>query len=91
MKHWVIVGIAIAIMSLHERLSATKYWFLGSLLPLAGIGALIYQLLFTSISFSIQSIIAYVGFFCVTIIFWALGRHEYKQKELKRMKARDIE
>ena len=38
MKHWIIVIIAIALFFLHERLSATKYWFLGGLLPLAGIG-----------------------------------------------------
>lgn len=91
MKHWIIVGIAIVLMYLHERLSATKYWYLGSLLPLAGIGALVYQLLLTSISFSLESIIAYIVFFCVTIILWVLGRYEYKQKELKRMKAKDIE
>lgn len=91
MKHWIIVGIAIVLMCLHERLSATKYWLLGGLLPLVGIGALFYQLLLTSISFSMESIIAYVVFFCVTILLWILGRYEYKQKELKRMKAKDIE
>ena len=43
MKHWIIVIIAIALFFLHERLSATKYWFLGGLLPLAGIGVAIYE------------------------------------------------
>lgn len=30
MKHWIIVIVAITLMILHERLSATKFWFLGA-------------------------------------------------------------
>lgn len=91
MKHWIIVGIAIMLMCLHEKLSATKYWFLGGLLPLAGVGAFIYQFFWTKIPFSVESIIAYVVFFFVTLLLWLVGRYECKQKELKRMRAEDIE
>ncbi len=90
MKHWIIVGFAIILLFLHERLSATKFWFLGGVLPLAGIVTMIYQLVFTKIHFAMESIIAYIVFFIVTILLWIVGRYEYKQKELNRMKAKDI-
>ncbi len=90
MKHWIIVGFAIILLFLHERLSATKFWFLGGVLPLAGIVTMIYQLVLTKIHFSVESIIAYIVFFIVTILLWIVGRYEYKQKELNRMKAKDI-
>ncbi|MCR1920294.1 hypothetical protein [Flavonifractor plautii] len=91
MKHWIIVGIAILLIFLHERLSATKFWALGSILPLAGVAALVYQYAFAKSHFSAQIIIAYVIFFIVTLLLWVVGRYEYKQKELKRMKAKDID
>ena len=51
MKHWMIVLAAIALLFLHERLCATKFWFLGGTLPLAGMGALGYQLAIAKIHF----------------------------------------
>lgn len=90
MKHWIIVGFAILFMILHDRLSAAKYWFLGAALPLAGFGSLVYQLLYEKSHFSGQLRIAYVIFFVTTIWVWIAGRFEYKQKELKRMKAKDL-
>ncbi len=90
MKHWIIVIFAIFLLYLHQRASASKFWFLGRVLPLAGIAAMIYQLLFAKIQFSMENMIAYVVFFIVTLLLWFAGRYEYIQKELKRMKARDI-
>ncbi len=40
---------------------------------------------------SIQLMIAHVVFFIVTILLWIVGRYEYRQKELKRMKAKGID
>ena len=91
MKHWMIVLAAIALLFLHERLCATKFWFLGGVLPLAGIAAMVYRLVISKTYFSTQLIIAYVVFFIVTILLWIIGRYEYRQKELKCMKAKDIE
>ena len=87
MQHWIIVGAAIILLYLHERLSATKYWLLGGVLPLA---VMIYQLLIAKIDFSAQIIIAYAVFFMAAVLLWVVGQYEYRQKELKRMKARDI-
>ena len=91
MKHWIIVIVAITLMVLHERLSTTKFWFLGGVLPLAGIAAMVFQLVISKTYFSTQLIISYVVFFIVTILFWIVGRYEYRQKDLKCMKAKDIE
>ncbi|MEY8424567.1 hypothetical protein AALB52_17870 [Lachnospiraceae bacterium 38-14] len=91
MKHWIVVIAAITLMFLHERLSTTKFWFLAGVLPLAGIAAMVYQLVISKTYFSTQLIIAYAVFFIVTILLWVVGRYEYKQKELKRMKAKDID
>ena len=91
MKHWIIVIVAITLMVLHERLSTTKFWFLGGVLTLAGIAAMVYQLIISKTYFSTQLIIAYVVFFIVTILLWIVGRYEYRQKELKCMKAKDID
>lgn len=90
MKHWMIVLAAIALLFLHERLCATKFWFLGGTLPLAGMGALGYQLAIAKIHFSAQLTIAYAVFFAVTIVLWIVGRHAYRQKELNRMRAKDM-
>ena len=79
------------LMILQKRLSATKLGFLGSVLPLAGIAAIVYRLVISKTYFSTQLIIAYVVFFIVTILLWIVGRYEYRQKDLKRMKAKDIE
>ena len=79
------------LMILQKRLSATKLGFLGSVLPLAGIAAMVYRLVISKTYFSTQLIIAYVVFFIVTILLWIVGRYEYRQKDLKRMKAKDIE
>ena len=79
------------LMILQKRLSATKLGFLGSVLPLAGIAAIVYQLVISKTYFSTQLIIAYVVFFIVTILLWIVGRYEYRQKELKCMKAKDID
>ena len=79
------------LMILQERLNATKLGFLGGVLPLAGIAAIVYQLVISKTYFSTQLIIAYVVFFIVTILLWIVGRYEYRQKDLKRMKAKDIE
>lgn len=91
MKHWIIVSIAIGLFVMHERLSASKYWFLGGLLPLLGAGAAIYQFLFAKILPITQNIIAYVVFFAVTLLLWIAGRYERKQKELRKMNAQDIQ
>ena len=91
MKHWIIVIVAITLMVLHERLSTTKFRFLGGVLPLAGIAAMVYQLIISKTYFSTQLIIAYAVFFIVTILLWIVGRYEYRQKDLKCMKAKDIE
>ena len=91
MKHWIIVIIAIALFFLHERLSATKYWFLGGLLPLAGIGVAIYQLIILKTTLSTTNIIAYIVFFAVSFLLSIVGRYEYKQKEINKMKAKDIQ
>jgi len=90
MKHWFIVIIAIVLLALHERLSATKYWFLGGLLPLAGAGAAVYQLCIMKMTLPTEGMIAYIVFFAVTLLLWVVGRYEYKQKELNKMKAKDI-
>lgn len=90
MQHWIIVGAAIILLYLHERLSATKYWLLGGVLPLASVAVMIYQLLIAKIDFSAQIIIAYAVFFMAAVLLWVVGQYEYRQKELKRMKARDI-
>ena len=79
------------LMILQKRLSATKLGFLGSVLPLAGIAAMVYRLVISKTYFSTQLIISYAVFFIVTILFWIVGRYEYRQKELKRMKAKDID
>ena len=79
------------LMILQKRLSATKLGFLGSVLPLAGIAAMVYRLVISKTYFSTQLIIAYAVFFIVTILLWIVGRYEYRQKDLKRMKAKDIE
>ena len=79
------------LMILQKRLSATKLGFLGSVLPLAGIAAMVYRLVISKTYFSTQLIIAYVVFFIVTILLWIVGRYEYRQKDLKRMKAKDID
>ena len=79
------------LMILQERLNATKLGFLGGVLPLAGIAAIVYQLVISKTYFSTQLIIAYVVFFIVTILLWIVGRYEYRQKDLKRMKAKEIE
>lgn len=91
MKYWIIVIVAITLMVLHERLSTTKFWLLGGVLPLACIAAMVYQLVIFKTYFSTQLIIAYAVFFIVTILLWIVGRYEYRQKDLKRMKAKDIE
>lgn len=91
MKHWIIVIAAITLMILHERLSAAKLWFLGAALPLTGVAAMVYQLAISKTHFSTQLIIAYAVFFIVTILLWIAGRYEYRQKELTRMKAKDID
>ena len=91
MKHWIIVIVAITLIILHERLSATKLWFLSGVLPLTGIAAIVYQLVISKTYFSTQLIIAYAVFFIVTILLWIVGRYEYRQKDLKCMKAKDIE
>lgn len=90
MKHWIIVIIAVVLFALHVRLSATKYWFLGGILPLAGVCAAIYQLFIIKTTLSTANIIAYIVFIAVSIILWIIGRYEYRQKELKKMKAKDI-
>lgn len=90
MQHWIIVGAAIILLYLHERLSATKYWLLGGVLPLVSVAVMIYQLLIAKIDFSAQIIIAYAVFFMAAVLLWVVGQYEYRQKELKRMKARDI-
>lgn len=90
MQHWIIVGAAIILLYLHERLRATKYWLLGGVLPLASVAVMIYQLLIAKIDFSAQIIIAYAVFFMAAVLLWVVGQYEYRQKELKRMKARDI-
>ena len=79
------------LMILQKRLSATKLGFLGSVLPLAGIAAMVYQLVISKTYFSTQLIITYAVFFIVTILLWIVGRYEYRQKELKCMKAKDID
>ena len=79
------------LMILQKRLSATKLGFLGSVLPLAGIAAMVYQLVISKTYFSTQLIITYAVFFIVTILLWIVGRYEYRQKDLKRMKAKDID
>lgn len=91
MKYWIIVIVAITLMVLHERLSTTKFWLLGGVLPLACIAAMVYQLVIFKTYFSTQLIIAYAVFFIVTILLWIVGRYEYRQKDLKCMKAKDIE
>jgi len=90
MKHWIIIIFAIGLMAAHNRLSASKYWFLGGLLPAAGTGTAIYQFIFVKITPTAEGIIAYVVFFAVTLLLWLVGRYDHKQKELKRMKAKDI-
>ena len=57
---------------------------------MAGIAAMVYRLVISKTYFSTQ-LIAYVVFFIVTILLWIVGRYEYKQKELKCMKAKDID
>ena len=91
MKHWIIVIIAIALFFLHERLSATKYFFFGGILPFAGIGVEIYQLIIIKTTLSTTNIIAYIVFFAVSFLLWIVGRYEYKQKEINKMKAKDIQ
>ncbi len=90
MKHWIIVIIAIALLVLHEKLSAAKYWFLGGLLPLAGIGTMVYQLCIMKMTLPTEGIIAYIVFFVAALLLWIIGRYEFKQKELNKMKAKDI-
>lgn len=91
MKHWIMVIIAIGLFALHTRLSASKYWFLGGFLPLAGIGAAIYQLFVMKAALSPETILAYLVFFAASVLLWIVGRHEYRQKEWRKMKARDIQ
>ena len=79
------------LMILQERLSATKLGFLGGVLPLAGIAAMVYRLVISKTYFSTQLIFAYVVFFIVTILLWIVGRYEYRQKKLKCVKAKDID
>lgn len=79
------------LMILQERLNATKLGFLGGVLPLAGIAAIVYQLVISKTYFSTQLIIAYVVFFIVTILLWIVGRYEYRQKKLKCVKTKDID
>ncbi len=90
MKHWIVVGFAIMALLLHQKLSTTKFWFLGGALPFAGIAAMLYQLLFAKTHFSSELVISYIVFFISTILIWIIGRYEHRQKELKRMKANDI-
>lgn len=90
MDHWIFVIIAIALLAIHERLSASKHWFLGGILPLTGIIAAIYQFGFVKTIPATKSMIAYGIFFAATLLLWLIGRYEYKQAELKRMKAKDI-
>jgi len=91
MKHWIIVMIAIGLLALHEKLSTTKYWLLGGLLPLAGVGAAVYQFCILKMTLPAEGIVAYIVFFAVTLLLWMVGRYEHRQKELNRMKARDIQ
>ena len=58
---------------------------------MACIAAMVYRLVISKTYFSTQLIFAYVVFFIVTILLWIVGRYEYRQKDLKRMKAKDIE
>lgn len=90
MQHWILVLIAIGLLAIHERLSASKYWFLGGVLPLAGVAALVYQFGFANVEWSTRIVIAYVVFFVTTSLIWLIGRYERKRAELKRMKAKDI-
>ena len=90
MQHWILVLIAIGLLAIHERLSASKYWFLGGVLPLAGVVGLVYQFGFANVERSTRIVIAYVVFFVTTSLSWLIGRYERKCTELKRMKAKDI-
>lgn len=91
MKYWIAVIIAIALMGLHEKLSETKHWFLGAILPLACIGMAVYEFGILKESPKTSYMIDYIVIFGVSIVLWAVGRHRYKQKELNKMKARDID
>ena len=90
MIHWGIVIIAVALFALHERLSASKHWFFGGLLPLAGAGALVYELCVRKSAWTTESMIGYLVFFAVTLLVWGIGRYEYRRKELAKMQAKDI-
>ena len=91
MKYWIAVIIAIALMGLHEKLSETKYWFLGGILPLTCLGMAVYEFGILKEIPKTTYIISYIVLFVVSIVLWAVGRHKYKQKELNKMKAKDID
>ena len=90
MKCWIAVIVAIALMGLHEKLSEAKHWFLGATLPLACIGMAVYEFGILKENSKAAYRIDYIVIFGVSIALWAVVQHRYKQKELDKLKAIDI-
>ncbi len=90
MKHASVVLIATILLCLHERLSTSRYFLLGGIVPLLTVIALLYRVFVRKVSFSVEDVIAYIVLFIITLFFWIMGRYEYKKKEIEKMKAKDL-
>lgn len=68
MQYWILVIVAIGSFAIHERLSISRYWFLGGMCPLTGVAAAIYQFGFVHTELSAKILMVYVVFFAITIL-----------------------
>ena len=86
---WVI-AIIVLLFHVWACRRSPKFWYLGGILPLLWIGALVFLFFNGKINFAEDwKILVFPAL--IFILFWVEGQQAAKKKEMAKMKAKDIQ